>query len=54
MTDKVLAAIALLGLIVFLIIVPIFVPHIDLILFTLGCVLLAAFDFWSQLFDRKR
>lgn len=54
MTDKILAGVALLGLIAFLITVPIFVPHPDLIIFTLGCVLLAAFDFWRELFGGRR
>ncbi|MDI5934630.1 hypothetical protein QLQ85_14350 [Halomonas sp. M4R5S39] len=54
MTDKVLAIVALLGLIAFLITVPLFVPHIDLIIFTVMCVLLAAFDFWRELFRGKR
>ncbi|MGM0702908.1 hypothetical protein [Halomonas faecis] len=54
MTDKILAVVALCGLIAFLITVPIFVPHIDLILFTLGCVLLAVYDFWNELASRRR
>lgn len=53
MTDKILAIVALLGLIAFLVTVPIFVPHIDLIIFTVGCVVLAGFDFWRELFRRK-
>lgn len=52
-TDKVLAIVALIGLIAFLVTVPIFVPHFDLILFTVGCVALAGFDFWRELFRRK-
>lgn len=54
MTDKILAIVALLGLIAFLIVVPLFVPHIDLIMFTVACVVLGAFDFWRELFSRKR
>lgn len=54
MTDRVLAIVALLGLIAFVSTVPLFVPHIDLIIFTVGCVLLAAFDFWRELFRRRR
>ncbi|SDJ11619.1 hypothetical protein [Billgrantia gudaonensis] len=53
MTDKILAGVALLGLLAFLITVPIFVPHVDLILFTLGCLSLAAYDFWRELFSRR-
>lgn len=54
MTEKILAIVALLGLIAFVIVVPLFVPHIDLIIFTVACVLLAAFDFWRELFSGKR
>lgn len=54
MTDKVLAIAALLGLIAFLVTVPLFVPHVDLIVFTVLCALLAAFDFWRELFRGKR
>lgn len=53
MTDKILAIAALIGLIAFLVTVPIFVPHVDLIIFTVGCVVLACFDFWRELFRRK-
>lgn len=53
-TDKVLAIGALLALIAFLSVVPLFVPHVDLIIFTLGCVALACFDFWRELFRRQR
>ena len=50
MTDKVLAFVALLGLIAFAIVIPIFVPEPDLIILTAGCVVLAAYDFWRELF----
>lgn len=48
--ERILAGVALLTLVLFLIVVPLFVPHVDLILFTLGCVALAAYDFWRTLF----
>lgn len=54
MSDRILAGVALLALIAFLITVPLFVPRIDLIILTVGCVLLAAFDFWRELFRRRR
>ena len=53
MTDKVLAVIALLGLIAFAMVIPIFVPEPDLIILTVGCVLLATYDFWRELFTEK-
>lgn len=52
-TDRVLAIASLLALIAFLSVVPLFVPHVDLIIFALGCVALAGYDFWRELF-RKR
>ncbi|MEX0730680.1 MAG: hypothetical protein WED00_07630 [Aquisalimonadaceae bacterium] len=54
MTEKILAGIALLGLIAFVITVPLFVPRIDLIILTSGCVALAVYDFWRELFGGKR
>lgn len=54
MTDRILAIAALLMLIAFLLVVPLFVPHVDLIIFTVGCVALAGFDFWRELFRRQR
>ncbi|UEX79496.1 hypothetical protein [Sediminicurvatus halobius] len=51
-SEYILAGLALLGLILFLIVVPLFVPHVDLILFTIGCVALAAYDFWRTLAKR--
>lgn len=52
-TDRFLAIASLLALIAFLSVVPLFVPHVDLILFTVGCVALAAFDFWRELFHKR-
>lgn len=50
MTDKILAILALMALTAFVSTVPIFVPDIDLIIFAVLCVALAAFDFWRELF----
>lgn len=50
MTDRILALLALIVLALFLSVVPIFVPSPDLILLALLCFLLAAFDFWRELF----
>lgn len=50
MTDRVLAILALIALAAFVSTVPIFVPDIDLIIFAVVCVALAAFDFWRELF----
>lgn len=54
MIDKIMAIFALLGLTAFVATVPIYVPHIDLIIFSALCVALAAYDFWRELFRRKR
>lgn len=50
MTDRILALLALLALGLFISVVPIFVPSPDLILLAVLCFLLAAYDFWRQLF----
>lgn len=50
MTDRILALLALVSLALFISVVPIFVPSPDLILLAIFCLLLAAFDFWRQLF----
>lgn len=49
MTDRILAIIALATFAVFVSVVPIFVPDIDLIVVTLIAIGLAAFDFWREL-----
>lgn len=54
MTEKILAIVALLGLIAFAMVVPIFVPEPDLVILTVGCIGLAAYDFWRELFTEKR
>ena len=53
MLDRVLALLALLALTAFVAAVPIFVPHADLIILAVGCIVLASYDFWSQLFRRR-
>ncbi|TWH36555.1 MULTISPECIES: hypothetical protein [unclassified Aminobacter] len=50
MTDRLLALISLIGLALFLCVVPIWVPSPDLIVLAVLCFLLAAFDFWRELF----
>ena len=54
MIEKATAVIALLGLIAFVSVVPLYVPEPTLIILTIACVLLAAFDFWRQLFRRRK
>ena len=49
MTDKIMAMIGLLMLGAFLIVVPIFVPHLDLIAITIGAGLLASYDIWRHI-----
>lgn len=50
MTDRFLALLALIGLALFLVVVPLWVPSPDLILLAVLCFLLAAYDFWRELF----
>lgn len=50
MTDKILALLALLALVGFVIVVPLFVPKLDLIILAAITIALAAFDFWRELF----
>mgnify|MGYP005846567685 CR=1 FL=1 len=50
MTDRILAMLALLALVAFVIVVPIFVPEIDLIILAIVTIGLATFDFWRELF----
>ncbi len=53
MTDRIMAIIGLLMLGAFLIVVPIFVPHFDLIAITVGCALLATYDMWRHLVTKR-
>jgi hypothetical protein len=54
MSEKILALLALTGLIVFLLPLVIMVPHVDLILFVTVCVFLAIYDFWTELVVKNR
>ena len=49
MTDKIMAAAALLTMIVFLGVIAWFVPEIDLIIVIAFVSLLATYDFWQSL-----
>ncbi|WP_159299411.1 MULTISPECIES: hypothetical protein [Spiribacter] len=49
MMDRVMAVIALLMLGAFLLVVPLFVPHIDLMIAMTGCAVLATYDMWRHL-----
>mgnify|MGYP007101483072 FL=1 len=54
MMDRVMAVTGLLMLFAFLSVVPIFVPHIDLIIVVAGCALLASYDVWRGIALRHR
>ncbi len=54
MIDRVMSIIGLLMLGAFLIVVPIFVPHLDLIAITLACGLLATYDMWRHLVSKHK
>ncbi len=49
MIDRVMAIIGLLVLFAFLIVVPIMVPHLDLIMVISACAALATYDVWRHL-----
>ncbi|MDR9412994.1 MAG: hypothetical protein RI552_00005 [Spiribacter sp.] len=49
MTDRIMAVIGLLMLGAFLIVVPLFVPHIDLMIVIGGCAALATYDTWRHI-----
>lgn len=53
MIDKFVALLALATFAIFVATVPIFVPDIDLIIVVVFAVLLAAYDFWRELFRPK-
>jgi sterol desaturase/sphingolipid hydroxylase (fatty acid hydroxylase superfamily) len=48
MIDRIMALIGLLMLGAFLVVVPIFVPHLDLIAVIVGCGILATYDMWRH------
>lgn len=54
MIDKVMAAAALCGLILFLSVLVVFVPETDLIIVLLVVAVLACFDFYRTLFRRGK
>ncbi|MBS3785772.1 MAG: hypothetical protein KGY57_03075 [Gammaproteobacteria bacterium] len=53
MTDRVMAIIGLLMLFAFLIVVPLLVPHIDLMIVIGACAILATYDVWRHLAGKK-
>ena len=53
MTDRVMAIIGLLMLFAFLIVVPLLVPHIDLMIVIGACAALATYDVWRHLAGKK-
>ena len=54
MTDKIMALVALATMIAFLGVVAWFVPDIDLILVITFVALLACYDFWQSLSQKKK
>jgi hypothetical protein len=54
MMDRVMAIASLLMLFAFLAVVPIFVPHVDLIIVVVGCAVLATYDVWRSISLRQR
>lgn len=53
MTDRIIALLALAGLFTFVGVVVVFVGHIDLIIVVTICCVMAAYDFYRQLFVKK-
>jgi len=49
MTDKILAVLALATMIASLVVVPVFVPDIDLMIVILLVSIMAIYDFWQTL-----
>ena len=54
MMDRLMAITGLLMLFAFLAVVPIFVPHVDLIIVVTGCALLAGYDIWRSIAVRRK
>ena len=52
-TEKVIALLALLGLIAFMLVVIIYVAELNLIVISTIGLLFAAYDFWRELFTDK-
>ena len=53
MTDRILALLALAGFIIFLGIIIAYVPHPDLVTVSVVVIVMACYDFWRELFNRK-
>ncbi len=49
MTDHIMAVFALIMLVAFLSVIPFFVPHPDLIILVVGCMVLAGYDVWRHI-----
>ena len=54
MIDRVMAIVGLLMLIAFVVVIPINVPHMDLIILVAGCVALAGYDTWRHVSAKRR
>jgi hypothetical protein len=54
MSDRIMALVGLAALVAFLLPLVLFVPHLDLIFFVCVCVLLAGYDFWTELWRRNQ
>lgn len=54
MTDKILAAMALVGLFSFCGILLAFVPQLDLIIIVVVVLLMVTYDFWRDIFRPKK
>ncbi len=52
-TEKIIALVALLGLIGFVMVILIFVGELNLIVVTTVGMLFAVYDFWRELFTRR-
>lgn len=53
MVDRVMAIVAFLMLVAFVSVIPIKVPHLDLIILVIGCVALAGYDMYRQLLMKR-
>lgn len=53
MIDRVMAVIGLMVLFAFLVVVPVMVPHLDLILVISACAALATYDVWRHLVGKQ-
>lgn len=53
MINRMTALLALVTFVLFVAVVPFFVPETDLILLAIGTFLLAGYDFWRELFSKR-